>query len=493
MAGVRGRAFLLAPDARAVDVDIAELDRRTWRLTVVAPDLSPVVTYLLTGSKGALLVDPGSAVTWPGMLGALKRIRENLDIRWVFGRSADPEALGALPLIESALGPQVMLVTAPDLLPSVSHYGTRLPVEILAPGAILDIGDRRLVAEYRTGTSPLCFLRDTHTGATYGTGARTGEGYHLPGRLEAVREQLENVLLTTLAPIALEGRALKALAPVGRITAVRVYLNDDGTWFELGGRGGLRGRAMAMLPDPSHLTIRVSLSDPQMILDLRFAPESGTAVTDPDVQRMFDALHRPMATAMRRVLSMRESMMTTSQLRADIRRDPLTGVGNRRALAEWTDRDRFAALMIDLDRFKSVNDELGHHAGDSVLRLVAEVIGSQIRSHDLLVRYGGDEFLLLLDGADTGVAEAVAGRIRASVAALDGAGLSPSGRITVSIGVASGSGPVDDAIARADVALYEAKAAGRDAVAVAADAPAGLCPQPRSALGDESLDTPVVE
>lgn len=127
MAGVRGRAFLLAPDARAVDVDIAELDRRTWRLTVVAPDLSPVVTYLLTGSKGALLVDPGSAVTWPGMLGALKRIRENLDIRWVFGRSADPEALGALPLIESALGPQVMLVTAPDLLPSVSHYGTRLP------------------------------------------------------------------------------------------------------------------------------------------------------------------------------------------------------------------------------------------------------------------------------------------------------------------------------------------------------------------------------
>ena len=98
-----------------------------------------------------------------------------------------------------------MLVTAPDLLPSVSHYGTRLPVEILAPGAILDIGDRRLVAEYRTGTSPLCFLRDTHTGAIYGTGARTGEGYHPPGRLEAVREQLENVLLTTLAPIALEG------------------------------------------------------------------------------------------------------------------------------------------------------------------------------------------------------------------------------------------------------------------------------------------------
>ncbi len=146
--------------------------------------------------------------------------------------------------------------------------------------------------------------------------------------------------------------------------------------------------------------------------------------------------------------------------------------------------------MIDLDRFKSVNDELGHHTGDSVLRLVAEVIGSQIRSHDLLVRYGGDEFLLLLDGADTGVAEAVAGRIRASVAALDGAGLSPNGRVTVSIGVASGTGPVDDAIARADVALYEAKAAGRDAVAVAPDAPGPLCPEPRPAPTREPVSHP---
>ena len=261
--------------------------------------------------------------------------------------------------------------------------------------------------------------------------------------------------------------------------------------FELGGRGGLRGRAMAMLPDPSHLTIRVSLSDPQMILDLRFAPESGTAVTDPDVQRMFDALHRPMATAMRRVLSMRESMMTTSQLRADIRRDPLTGVGNRRALAEWTDRDRFAALMIDLDRFKSVNDELGHHAGDSVLRLVAEVIGSQIRSHDLLVRYGGDEFLLLLDGADTGVAEAVAGRIRASVAALDGAGLPQRAHHSeYRGGVGQRPGRRRDRARGCGSVRSQGRRPRRGGGSRRCTC--GLCPQPRSALGDESLDTPVV-
>ena len=469
---MRGRAFLLGPDARAVNVEVAAMDTRTWRLTVVAEDLSPVVSYLLVGTKGALLVDPGSAVTWPGMLGALKRVREDLDVRWVFGHNADPAAVGALPLIESTLGSQVMLVTSPEILPSISHYGTRLPVQVLSPGSILDIGERRLVAEYRSGDNPLCFLRDTHSGATYGVGARSGDGYHLPGRLESVRSDLEHVLLTTLAPIALEGRALAALAPVGRVTAVRTYVKDDGTWFELGGRAGIRGRALPALPPAPELTIRVEMSDPApLILDLRFAPQSAGALDDPDIQRMFDSLRRPMATAMRRLLSMRESIMTTSQLRADIRRDPLTGVGNRRAMETWTPRGQFAALMIDLDHFKNINDKVGHSSGDSVLRLVAEVIGSQIRSHDLLVRFGGDEFLLLLDGADSAIAEMVAGRIRNSVAALDGAGLSPSGRVTVSIGVAAGSDEVDDVIALADVALYEAKTNGRDAVCVAPQAP----------------------
>ena len=487
---MRGRAFLLGPDARAVNVEVAVMDARTWRLSVIAEDLSPVVSYVLVGTKGALLIDPGSVVTWPGMLGALKQVRDDLDIRWVFGHSSDPSAVGALPLIESTLGPQVMLVTAPELLPAISHYGTRLPVEILSPGAILDIGDRRLVAEYRTtGENPICLLRDTHSGATYGAGARSGEGYHLPGRLESVRAELENVLLTTLAPIALEGRALAALGPVGRVTAVRTYLQDEGTWFELGGRAGLRGRALTTLPAAQELTVRVEMSDPApVVLDLRFAEQSAHAVTDPDMQRMFESLRRPMATAMRRLLSMRESIMTTSQLRADIRRDPLTGVGNRRAMESWSSRHHFAALMIDLDRFKHINDNVGHHSGDSVLRLVAEVIGSQIRSHDLLVRYGGDEFLLLLDGADSAVAEMVAGRIRNTVAALDGAGLSPSGSITVSIGVAAGTGCIDEVIARADVALYQAKSTGRDRVCLAPDELAAAQAEALPATDDTDRD-----
>lgn len=468
MARSQGRAFLLGAGARAVDVDIAGIDPGTWRFTVLAHDLSPVVAHLLVGSKGSFLIDPGSSVTWPGMLGALAKVRPDLDVRWVFGHDALPATIGALPLLEASFGSQAVLVTTPDLLPALSHYGTRLPIEVLPMGGVLDLGDRRLVAEIPKGPDPACLLRDTHSGAVFGGLPEPSQGYRLPGRLESVRSDLENVLLTTLAPIALEGRALAALAPVGRITAVRTYVQDREAWFELGGRGGIRGRAVTELPPVSTLTLRVALTDPAPItIDLRFAPDSGAVVDDPDISRMVDALRRPLATAMRRVLSMRESVMTNSRLRADIRRDPLTGVGNRRALDQWTNRQRFAALMIDVDHFKQINDLAGHRSGDSVLRLVAEVIGSQIRTPDLLVRYGGDEFLLLLDGADTGIAASVATRIRTSVAALDCSDVTASGRLSVSVGIAAGSPDIDDTVARADMALYEAKAAGRDTVRTA--------------------------
>lgn len=462
------RAFLLGTDARAVTVDVDSLDHATWRLTVVSPGLTPVVAYLVAGAHGSLLVDPGSTVTWPSMLGALNDIDADLDIRWVFSHSAHPASIGALPLLEPTLGGQPTVVTTASLLPSLSHYGTRLPLHVLAPGEALDLGDRRLVVEYSGDGLTCCFLRDTHTGMLFGAGAHGGTTYHLPGRLETVRAQLENVLLTTLAPIALEGRALAAMAPVGRVTSVRAYVNERDLWYELGGRPGIRGRELSGLPPRGDLTVRIELTDPSpIVIDLRFAPESAGVVTDPDTLALIEALRRPLATAMRRLLSMRESVLTTSQLRADTRRDPLTGAGNRRALADWHPGGSYAVLMIDLDRFKLVNDQLGHRAGDTVLRLVAEVVAGQIRGGDLLIRYGGDEFLVLLSGADQAVAEQVAERIRSSVARLDGEGLTPTGTVTVSIGVAAGTGAVEGLIAGADMALYDAKTAGRDTVRIA--------------------------
>lgn len=152
--------------------------------------------------------------------------------------------------------------------------------------------------------------------------------------------------------------------------------------------------------------------------------------------------------------------------------DALTGLPNRRAVvarlaAELASREgvqrRFACLIVDLDRFKEVNDDLGHAAGDDVLRTMARKIEAVLRPGDVVGRYGGDEFLVLLPGADLEAAEAVAGRIaRIEETAYDG---ERSVTVTTSCGgVAVGAGVTADdqmVLAAADDLLYEVKRAGR--------------------------------
>lgn len=159
--------------------------------------------------------------------------------------------------------------------------------------------------------------------------------------------------------------------------------------------------------------------------------------------------------------------------------DLLTGLANRRALNETMQREiersrrhghPLAVILFDIDRFKAVNDTYGHGVGDLVLRHVAGIAAGIVRGSDLLGRYGGEEFLVLLPGRDLDGAMPVAERIRA---AIEHKALSCNGHavsMTVSVGVAARRPRERDpeaAVARADKALYAAKRAGRNRVEAA--------------------------
>jgi diguanylate cyclase (GGDEF)-like protein/PAS domain S-box-containing protein len=160
------------------------------------------------------------------------------------------------------------------------------------------------------------------------------------------------------------------------------------------------------------------------------------------------------------------------QLQAMARTDSLTGLLNRRAMTEALERDiagsrrlmrPMSVAMIDLDHFKAFNDRFGHQSGDRLLVNAARRWTAELRPMDTIARYGGEEFLVLLPGCDVATATVIADRLRAAM---------PE-RQTCSVGIAQWDGIESTAslIARADGALYAAKAAGRDKTLVADNVP----------------------
>ncbi|MEM6545378.1 MAG: GGDEF domain-containing protein [Pseudomonadota bacterium] len=165
------------------------------------------------------------------------------------------------------------------------------------------------------------------------------------------------------------------------------------------------------------------------------------------------------------------------QLRALATHDPLTGLFNRGALDTWMEtelrrarrhKSPLVAMMIDIDHFKSLNDNLGHLVGDKILRGMAGVFRRGTRGSDLLFRFGGDEFAILLPHTDVKGAESVARLIRSSLAKLSDSELglndkTASKRPDVSIGIAAfkEGDDQDSLLRRADTHLYHAKALGR--------------------------------
>lgn len=197
-------------------------------------------------------------------------------------------------------------------------------------------------------------------------------------------------------------------------------------------------------------------------------------------------VHRQKETEARLTEAMAESAEISrrlaalnSQLTELSDRDALTGLSNRRAFErEWrllvqraAERgEALSLVMIDVDFFKQFNDRMGHLAGDECLRNVATLLARAASRSDLVCRYGGEEFAVLLAGAGASEAGLYAGRVMEAVEHLaEPHPASPFGRLTISIGLATlASGEAAERLLqRADDALYEAKGAGRNRIGVA--------------------------
>lgn len=145
--------------------------------------------------------------------------------------------------------------------------------------------------------------------------------------------------------------------------------------------------------------------------------------------------------------------------------DPLTGAYNRRYLEDTSQGSIAgrAVVMIDADNFKHVNDSYGHAAGDQVLKGIVEAVRSCIRSADAVIRFGGDEFVVLFNGMSPEMLPEKLEQIRRSVRELTFAD-APEYRQTISIGAVYGDGTITELIGRADRMLYQAKDGGKDRI-----------------------------
>ncbi len=179
------------------------------------------------------------------------------------------------------------------------------------------------------------------------------------------------------------------------------------------------------------------------------------------------------------VLDITDRLRLERELRHLADHDPLTGLLNRRGFAAVLERhaayvNRYgsggALLVLDLDHFKTVNDTLGHEAGDRVIASVARILTARLRDTDTIARLGGDEFAILLPHAGRDAAAAVAAALVDDIHTQASAGAAENGRrVTASVGVTTfeqGLHSGDEALVAADLAMYQAKQAGRDRIAV---------------------------
>lgn len=203
------------------------------------------------------------------------------------------------------------------------------------------------------------------------------------------------------------------------------------------------------------------------------APAADQEIVSRELRHLIESNEKLQVALDRAEAKMHEQARTIADYAARVRTDALTKVMNRgafdeelmRRLAEWHRRERpFTVIMLDVDQFKAVNDQFGHQAGDLVLQYVAQVLHNTLREMDLLARFGGDEFAILLPDTNLDEATLAADRLRERIEAVqipvDGQSLS----LTVSLGLAEvlPSDNEETVLSRADEALYAAKESGRN-------------------------------
>ena len=335
----------------------------------------------------------------------------------------------------------------------IGKDGHRVPAEIhartfesggqlLALSIIRDVTDRKRV-ERALRTSETRFRQ---------LFASMSTGFALHEIIVNAQGQPEDYRFLEVNPAFEQITGLSIATLIGK-TVRQVLPGTEAHWIETYGRVALTG-------EPAHFEHYTEALD-KIFEVIAYCPEIG----------QFACLFSDITGRKRLEAALREMTLT----------DDLTGLANRRhfmaCLDEELDRlQRHATLcavvlMIDLDHFKSVNDTFGHAMGDVVLRHCAMIMQDSLRKIDRVGRLGGEEFAILLSGADLAAAQSFAERLRQKFANTPVMQDDPLILVTVSIGVSALKAQdlsVDSALERADAALYQAKAEGRNRVVIAA-------------------------
>ena len=296
---------------------------------------------------------------------------------------------------------------------------------------------------------------------------------HLANLLAAA-PAVRRIESTLEMPIAL-GEALALVA-----AELRAVLPLDRFWVEVGAPPALV-RFDEVHPEGVDQAARTPAGPLQLVVDLPDGHDEPHVAVVLETSEPWDLAGETMsllgllASRVHRVadeaLARRDLLAREAALRSAALTDSLTGLGNRRAFDQFDDLPESAAvLMIDIDRFKLVNDRHGHAMGDRVLRAVADAVQASLRRADRAFRYGGEEFVAVVElephVSEHEAARAIGERVRAAVAQLDHRALGVELPVTVSVGVAlvRPDTLLTQHVLDADEALYAAKHTGRNRV-----------------------------